>query len=390
MATRPEPQLRQIDERSWPVATVPAALVDVRPQLSVYGEIVAGRKVDLRPLVPGRIIETGASFVDGGSMRAGDLIIAIDPFDFESTLAERRAELAEARARHKELTANLEGEKRMQDNARSQLDLAEADVVRRENLIATGHGSQKALDDARLARDQRQESVITSRQALDMLAARIDQAAAAVDRLKVGVSRARRDLEKAQLRAPFDGFLLDTEGAVGKQVNVNDRVARLIDAGWLEARFLLANYQFERLLAAGDFVGTPAQVIWRLGHRTFEFAAVIERAESRIDAASGGVLLYARLKDTGLETVLRPGAFVEVRVPEAQLNQVIRVPESALHRDGGDAVFVVRDGRLERRSVTALGRDGGDYLVRGQFVDEDLIVTTRFPEMAPGLRVTVP
>ena len=206
----------------------------------------------------------------------------------------------------------------------------------------------------------------------------------------VGVSRARRDLQETQLRAPFDGFLLDTEGAIGKQVNVNDRVAHLIDAGWLEARFLLANYQFERLLAAGDFVGTPARVNWRLGHRTFEFAATIERAESRIEAASGGVLLYARLKDTGLETLLRPGAFVEVRVPEARLTQVIRVPASALHRDGDDAVFVVRDGRLEQLSVTALGRDGGDYLVRGQFVEQDLIVTTRFPEMAPGLRVIVP
>ena len=61
--------------------------------------------------------------------------------------------------------------------------------------------------------------------------------------------------------APFDGFLIDTETAIGKRVGVGDPIARLIDAGRLEAKFHLSDRAFARLLAAGGYQGRSARVV---------------------------------------------------------------------------------------------------------------------------------
>ena len=74
-------------------SAVPVAIADVRPDLRLLGEVVAGRSVELRPLVSGRVIEVGENYVEGGTVREGELLVAIDRFEYESDVAEREAQL---------------------------------------------------------------------------------------------------------------------------------------------------------------------------------------------------------------------------------------------------------------------------------------------------------
>ena len=68
-ATRPQVETRTPEERVWTVAAVTVARGDVQPVMRLYGEIVAGREVELRPLVGGSVVEVGENFVDGGILR---------------------------------------------------------------------------------------------------------------------------------------------------------------------------------------------------------------------------------------------------------------------------------------------------------------------------------
>ena len=65
----------------------------------------------------------------------------------------------------------------------------------------------------------------------------------------------------------------------------------------------------------------------------------------------------------------------------------VRLPESALH--GGDTVYAVVGEHLAAREVEVVVRTGREVLVRGDFAPGDRIVTTRFPEIGPGVRVAV-
>ncbi len=386
-ATRTQVEPKPVQERVWIVAAVPAARVEVRPEMRLFGEIVAGREVELRPLVAGRIVEVGPDFVDGGSVRAGELVIAVDPFDYRADVAEFEARIAEARARLSEIDAERKSAKRLLEHDRAQTKLSRHDVERREKLRGSAAGSQKALDDARMALSQSEQQILSREETIDRLAAQGEQQEAVIRRWQVALARARRDLEETRLTAPFDGFLIDTDAAIGKPVGTADRVARLIDADRLEARFHLSDSEFSRLLAADGYRGRPARVVWRIGNTAFAFDAEIDRVEGEIDPESGGVDLFARIRDAGIEGVLRPGAFVEVGVSDRVYRNVVRLPESAIH--DRDTVFVVVDGRLAPRRVEVVVRSGADVLVRGALAPEDIIVTTRFPEIGPGVRVTV-
>ena len=369
------------------VSAIPVKYQDIQPKLRLYGEIVAGRKVDLRPLVGGRIVSVGPNFAAGGIVRAGELLIEIDDFDYKATVAERQAQLAEAKARLEEYLSDLTAERRLLVRDKEQLSLREREVTRRANLRARGSGSVKALDDAKLALNQARQAVTTREQGIARLSARTKQQSAVLARMEVSLERARRDLQEVRLRAPFDGFLIDVDGAVGKKVSTNDRVARLIDARWLEAKFQISDEEFGRLVAAGGYMGREASVRWVTRGRTFTFPAVIERSASQVDANSGGVDLFARIAKTDADTVLRPGVFVEVVIEDRAYSKVVRLPASALH--GRNRVYAVVDGRLRERRVEVVARAGNDVLVRGAIKSDERILTTRFAEIGVGVRVEV-
>ena len=386
MSNRPELARAPAQERSWVVEAVEVAYGELQPDLTVFGEVIAGREVEMRALVAGAVTALGEDFVEGGSVRKGELLVAIDPFDSQANLDERRAQLAEVRARAQEILASSQAESEALEHEIEQAEMIADDVARFEVLRERGTVSQKALDDARLALSRQREAVIVRRNAFDSWAAKLTQQNAIIDRFEVGVRRARRDLDRTRLLAPFDGFLSETSAAVGKRLSVNDRVARLVAAEALEVHVNLSDAQFGRLLDEGGLRGRPARVVWTVGPRSIAADAVIERTGARIDPASGGVPVYARLKGIDLQSPLRPGAFVEVRLKDRRYADVARLPDSALH---GDTVYVVVGDRLAVRRVEVMAYHGEDIVVRGDLVDGDRVTITRFTEIADGVKVEV-
>lgn len=386
--TRPEPERRAAEEKTWVVTSEAVRITDVRPDLTLFGEVVAGRKVDMRPLVAGRIVSVGGNFLEGGVVRAGELLVAIDPFDYEADVAERKAERDEARARLREIRAEYKGVKAQLEHDKAQIEIRRRDVARREKLRGSGASSAKALDDARIALLDNEQRLTDRERAVESWGAKIAQQQATIARLDVVLKRAQRDLEETRLAAPFDGFLLDVEAEIGKRIGTGDRVASLIDAGRLEVRFHVSNARFAQLRADEGFVGRKARVFWQGDDKGDPFAAVLEREGSEIETASGGVSLFARLQNIGPETVLRPGAFVRVVVPGQRFTEVARLPETALY--GQDTLYVIVDGRLQARKTELLARLGTDILVRGGVKEGDAVLTTRLAEVGTGLKVAAP
>lgn len=387
-ATRPEPPQKAAEERSWLIETATVAFADVQPELRVYGEVVAGREVSLRALVAGEVQSVADGFVDGGEVAGGDALVTIDPFDYQQDLIERRAQLDEARARRGEMAGRLDAERAMRGEAENQVAINRRDVERRESLLG-GAVSERGLDEARLTLSRAEAELILHRQAIGALEAQIEQQNAVLARLDAALARAQRALDDTMLKAPFDGYLADTAAQPGERLGVGDRVARLIDPSRLEARFHISEDDFGRLFATAE--GAPertARVVWRVGDRALTFPAAIARLGSEIDPTTGGVTLYARVRGgaEGLR-MLRPGAFVEVMVPDRLFRQVARLPATALH--GESTVYAVVDGRLEPRAVAQLRRVGEDVLVTGEIAAGEEIAITRFTEIGPGVKVAV-
>jgi len=389
MATRTAILPETPGERVWAVGAATVALETTRPRIPLFGQVVAGRSVDLRPLVAGRIAAVGPGFREGGYVAEGELLIAIDRFDFETTRALRAAELAEARAALREVEADLAGARAQLKEDGRQLDLLRREADRRRRLRERGAISQKAVDDGELALSRQQQAASQRRNAVERFTARVERQKAAIRRAEAGLARAERDLAGTRLTSPFGGWLVDIGVEIGKPVGIRERVARLVDASRLEIGVSIPNGIFGDLDAGEGIVGRRLTAVWRTGETVRSFPARIARLEGEIDAASGGIAVFASLEALPENTRLRAGAFVELLLEGPELQDAVRLPASAVF-DGGRVYRVGADDRLEAVEVAVRAREGETLLVQGPLENGERIVLTRFPEIAPGVKVIVP
>jgi len=386
VATKPEPPRKPQVERAYTVTTQTAVLQDVQPQIELFGSTVAGREVDIRALVAGRVIETSDNLREGAIADQGETLLKIDPLDYETAIAETRGQIAEAKSRIAEFEASIASDKASLEFAKGQLELAETDLERAEPLAQRGSVAKRTVDDRKQIVLQRKQSAKQLENSIDVWRARISQQEAQVARLEASLERARQRLEDTSLTAPFTAYVTEVGAQKGRMLGVNDKVATLIDRDWVDVRFTLTDQQFGRMADTGsELIGREVTVSWDLGLSQFTYPAKIERVGARITASTGGVEVFARIANPLEPQPIRPGAFVTVRVPDAKFEQVVRLPSTALYN--GDTVFVVENDRLQSRSATVVGTDGADLLIRGQLKPGETVLTSRLSTPGDGVLV---
>ena len=386
VSTRPETPKRPNQERVFAISSIAVVAVDVQPELKLYGETVSGRKIDIRALVSGRVIQASPHLREGGVINKGEEILRIDPFGYENAVQEAEAQLAEAVGRIGELQASLKADEDTLAYVKRQVKLSKIDLERAKPLAKRGTVSKRTVDD-------RQQTLLQRKQTADQLAnnikvwqARITQQNAIADRLKATAAVAKRRLEETRLKSPFNAYVSDVSSQVGRLVGANDKIATLIDRDWIDARFTLTDQQFGRIVSSGgSLVGRKVRVQWVLGGSTFEYPAVIERVGARVVSNSGGVEALARITDPSKPVALRPGAFVQVFVPDKVFKSVFRVPGTALY--DGDTVYVIENERLVPRKVNVVGGVGADLLLEGDLKSGERVMTTRISTPGGGVRV---
>lgn len=392
--TRPKARPNPPAERVRPVTVVPAKSEDLRPELLVYGEIVSGREAELRSMVEGRLVYLDPSFRNGAYIAAGSRLAEIDPFEYEIVVRERRADLTEAQSKMRELKSELNIDGRLLTLLDKQIELHKRDRDRVSSLVRKSQVSEKAYDDAELTLNSARQLKLQRKQTMESLAAKIEQQRTVIERARANLDRAERDLADTTVVAPFSGFLQDIVVATGKRVAIGESIGRLIDAEGLETRFELPNADYARVVGTAPrslgvdlhpLNGTQITVSWQLGETTHSYAGAIERVGAEIDSTTGGVILYARITG-GPTEILRPGAFVEVSVPDVNYEDIIVLPATAVSPN--QVIYVVEDTRLVEFEVNVIREYGDKILIRSKIRPDALIVTEQFPGIGPGISVS--
>lgn len=386
VASKPEVPKQAIREKSYPVETLTLQKGDYAPDINVYGETTAGREVELRALVGGEVSQIHPNLKAGGFVAKGDLLVAIDRFDYEGAVTEAEANLAEAHAALVESQGQVVLERANMARAKEQLEFATRDLQRAEDLVNRGAVTERTVDDRRLLVSQRQQALEQAQNTLTLYEAKVEQQKAAVKRLDWRLEDAKRQLENTVLRAPFDAIVRSEAAEPGRLVSVNDSVVSLYAADEFEVRFTLSDNQYGRLVAdSGTVVGRPVQVTWYLGTTPVTYQATVSRIGADVASTRGGVELIASIDSSDAAVPLRPGAFVEISLADETYHDSFRVPETAYYGEG--KVYVVKDSRLEPRKVEALAIDDGNIIVRGNLTSGETLLTTRIPEAGKGLLV---
>lgn len=376
-------------ERAWVVQTQTADFTRLQPEMRLYGEVVAGKRVDMRTLAAGEIVAVGPHLREGAAVARGDELIRIDTFDYQIALDEAKARLAEARARLDEIRATIRLEQGAARNIAEQLAIAKRDHDRAMTLKQARTLAQNTVDARRLIVSQREQALQQRKDNVLVQNARAAQQKAVIQRLGTQILKAQRNLKNTVLKAPFDGYVSKVSAEVGRFVGVNDLITTLIARDNVDAHFTLSDRQYGRILAEeGTVIGRKVKISWQVGGNPLIYEGIIERVGAEISATTGGVSVIARIKGPAANLKsLRPGAFVELLMKDRAYDKVIQLPESAVF--GTDTIYVVEDKRLKRRQIEIIGHAGSNILVRGAVKNGDSILTTRLAVAGNDLLVEV-
>lgn len=378
---RPAPPAR---ERVFVVDLVRAEAQTETPVLNAFGEIAARRTLELRAAVGGRIIALAPTFEEGGAVSLGDVLVTIDPSDMQSQVDRLSADLADAEAEVRDAERGLELARLDEDAARAQSLLRAQALDRQVGLADRGVGSAALVETAKLAAAAADAVVITRQLSVTQAEARVDQAATRLARSQIALADAQRDLRDTTIVAPFPGTLGDTAVVAGGLVSANERLATLVDPAELEVSFRLSTAQYARLLdSSGQIIKAPVTLRLEAADADLTATGRISRVSAATGEGQTGRLVFAQLDPA---PGFRPGDFVSVIVLEPALENVVRLPSTALGPTS--KVMVLGQGRrLEAIEVDLLRRQGDDILVRGFGLEGRDVVQELTPLLGEGISV---
>ena len=359
-APKPEPDDVVIPPKV--VETLEAQPGAHRVRVPAMGIVRAEREVTLIPEVQGVIVQQSENLVDGGLVKVGSPLVRLDSRDLATQLKLTESELAQARL-----------------------------AVREET-------QQKRVAAAEW-RDLPEDFSEESREYV-MREPHLDAAKARVSSVRDRIKKAKRDMGKTILRAPFDGVVVSESADLGQLVGPGSPVARIagIDRFWVQVSIPVSQLQFidvPGINAIGD-VGSKASVAQpgataeepREGRVLRVLPSVEERGRMAQVLVAVDDPLGLKLPPGERLTPLLVGTYVQLEIEGKVLENVVPIPRKALRDD--EHVFVVgKDGTLETRNIEIAWRERGRVLVEKGLEAGDRVVVTPLPMATDGMKVDV-
>ena len=379
-----EPRAQKARERTFAVKVVPAEVTSINPTLNAFGEIQSRKTLDLRMAASGQIQELSINFVEGGSVKSGELLVRLDDSDHQTAVDLAENNLIDAKNEVMESARNLSFSKEELAAAEEQEKLRLRALTRQKDLVERGVGTAAALENAELSASGATQAVLSRKAAVDQAKNRGAQADTRLVRAELALKDAKRKLEDTKLFAEFSGLLSGVSLVKGGIVSANERLGQLIDPEVLEVSFKISTQQYTRLLNDnGELLKAPVSVALTNTEQGLNADGVIIRDSASVAKGQTGRQVYAKLtKSVGF----KPGDFVAVKVEEPTLNWVVKLPSTAL--DSSNKVLLLGEGeRLEEAQVKLMRRQGNEVIVRSRDLSGKEIVAQRTPVLGAGIKV---
>ena len=311
------------------------------------GRLEAPQTVLLRPRVSGYIEDV--LFDEGEWVEAGDQLFQIDPRPYRAQVNIARAELAQTQ---------------------SQLQLAESEARRAEQLLA---GQAISTEE----NDQRQAALSNAK-------ARVKQAQAALD-------IAELDLHYTRVVAPISGRTGRALVTKGNMANTDQTLLTTV----LSINPLHVYFASDEALAMAQ----QSNVLTSTQGRTvrvslsdedgFPHQGELDYVDNRMNSSTGTLQYRAVLSNP--DGVLKPGQFARVQMPIARLEEAFLVnPQAVLTDQDRRYVYVINDANevLRRQVTTGSQVDGLLVIQDGLESGDQVIVNGTQKVQGVGMQVT--
>lgn len=352
------PQRRPATGPNLVVETMPVRLQSYTVELQSYGTVQPRTQTTLISQVRGQIVYVNPNVRDGGYFKKGEVLASIDARDYEADVRIAEAILMDSR---------------------QQLAEAEARTM------------QAREDWERLGNSDEVPGLVLRLPQLEAAKARVVSAESTLQ-------KARLELERTDIVAPYAGRILRKQVDIGQVVNTNQALADIYATDYVEVRLPLRNSDLGYIELPESYVddaakGEVAQVriLSSLVGET-EWAAKLVRTEGAIDENARQLHVIAQVDDpfsqrSDNRSPLKIGEYVTAKLTGKTLSSVLVIPNNTIYQ--GSYVYVIEGDVLQRRDIEIAWQNERDAIIEAGLADGESLVTTPLGQVTSGVRVRV-
>ena len=196
---------------------------------------------------------------------------------------------------------------------------------------------------------------------------------------RANLKKARLNLKRTELGAPFNGRVKEETVGVGQYVNTGQRLATLYATDVAEIVLPMEEADLAWFhvpgFTPGDQPGAEAEVRARVAGQDLSWEGRVVRTEGKLDERTRMINVVVQVdRPYAKKPPLAIGLFVTVRIQGCTLPDTTEIPRAALHQ--GDVVWVVHGGRLRFRNVEVARTDGEKVLLKTGLKNGEKVVVS--------------
>lgn len=313
---REAPQRQQHEETLPIVRTVPVEIKDMDMTITADGTVSPVSETRIVPQVGGKVVRVSDELVDGGVFQKGELMLEVEPDDYEIALVLARAGLREAESSYQ--TALQESRAAISEWEKQHPDSEPPPLVARKPQLKAALANKEARE--------------------------------------ADLEKARLNLERTKIYAPFDCRVSQKQVDLGEYVSVGQSLATLYSTKAMEIVVPvesrdLAWFDIPGFTSKGD-KGSPAKIFADVAGIKSTWQGEVIRAQGKIDEKTRMVNVVIKIPDP-YETIppLVPGQFAEAEIYGSTIRDAAVIPRAALREENTVWAVDPESDRLYIRNV---------------------------------------
>jgi RND family efflux transporter MFP subunit len=334
--------------------------------LNASGYVTARRQATVSSKVTGKVTEV--LIEEGMQVKEGQVLARLDSSYPSRSVALARAEATAAASALEETRVRIREAQLDYDRANR---LAQSEIASR----ADADRARAQLDAARARLNAQSDQLATARRQIDLQS---------------------QSLEDTIIRAPFDGVVVSKDAQPGEMISpvsagggfTRTGIGTIVDMASLEIE-VDVNEAYINRVHPGQRVEAvlDAYPDWRIPAHVITAVPTADRQKATVKVRIALDQKDQRvLPDMGVKVSF----ITDEPAGAAQAAPMVEVPKSAVRRDGEqDIVFVMKDGKAERRAVKVASSDGNNSRLASGVADAETVIVVAPPELKDGDKVKV-
>ena len=388
MKTPPAEVTVQESTHKVEIVTVNPEAVDVLIQ--GFGEVIALNTVNVASEVTGKIAEIHPRLEDGQIIQKDEVLFRIDPKDYKAAYDEAFAAVKQSENTIARLKTDFKSsQKRLKTLIRNR-ELVKAEFERVKRLFKVNKiGTKSDVDTAERSYNSTVDQVDQMNQSLETYPLQIKETEYALISANARLARAKANLDRCAVRAPFSGRLKSVALETGQYVAPGQSLLTLVDDSKLEIHIPLDSVdarkwlQFDKSKPSQQrawfsaLKSLPVEIKWTEdinGHAWEGYMDRVVRYDKQTRTLTIAIRVEKTLSITNGTLPLVEGMFCTVTLPGKKMKQVFRLPRWAVSFN--NTVFVAKEKRLRTIPVEVVRiQDDEVFVGKGLSTGDNVIIT---------------